>query len=59
MTITIAQLDAHWMPFTGNRQFKKDPRMMVAAEGRYYIDSNGRKFLMVCRGFGPAAWDTK
>ena len=45
MTITSAQLDAHWMPFTGNRQFKKDPRIMVAAEGRYYIDSNGRKIF--------------
>ena len=45
MTISSAQLDAHWMPFTGNRQFKKDPRIMVAAEGRYYIDSNGRKIF--------------
>ena len=26
-------LEAHWMPFTGNRQFKRDPRMIVAAEG--------------------------
>ena len=45
MTITSAQLDAHWMPFTGNRQFKKDPRIMVAAAGRYYRDSNGRKIF--------------
>ncbi len=45
MKITSAQLDAHWMPFTGNRQFKKDPRIMVAAEGRYYRDSNGRSIF--------------
>ena len=45
MTITGAQFDAHWMPFTGNRQFKKDPRIIVEAEGRYYKDSNGRKIF--------------
>ena len=45
MTITGAQLDAHWMPFTGNRQFKKDPRIIIEAEGRYYKDSNGRKIF--------------
>jgi len=39
------QLDTHWMPFTGNRQFKQDPRMIVAAEGNYYSDSDGRKIF--------------
>ena len=29
-----AWLDAHWMPFTGNRQFKAHPRMIVARRGR-------------------------
>jgi len=43
MEVTQAQLDAHWMPFTGNRQFKKDPRMIHAADGRYYQDADGRK----------------
>lgn len=28
-----ACLDTHWMPFTGNRDFKKNPRMILAAEG--------------------------
>jgi len=37
------QLDAHWMPFTANRQFKKDPRLIVSAQGNYYFDSTGRK----------------
>jgi beta-alanine--pyruvate transaminase len=41
--ITQNQLDSHWMAFTGNRQFKKDPRIMVAAEGCYYTDAEGRK----------------
>ncbi|TKB46724.1 aspartate aminotransferase family protein [Thalassotalea mangrovi] len=39
------QLDAHWMPFTGNRQFKKDPRLITAAQGRYYTDASGRKIF--------------
>ena len=24
-------LEAYWMPYTGNRQFKRDPRIIVAA----------------------------
>ncbi|MGN6103784.1 MAG: aspartate aminotransferase family protein [Kofleriaceae bacterium] len=52
-----AWLDAHWMPFTGNRQFKAHPRMIVAAEGAYYTDANGRKILdglsgLWCSGLG-------
>jgi len=39
------QLDAHWMPFTGNRQFKQDPRLIVGAEGNYYTDADGRKIF--------------
>jgi beta-alanine--pyruvate transaminase len=43
--ISQAQLDAHWMPFTGNRQFKKDPRIITSAKGNYYTDSNGRQIF--------------
>jgi len=43
--LSQAQLDAHWMPFTGNRQFKKDPRIIVSAEGKYYTDAEGRKIF--------------
>ena len=43
--ISQAQLDAHWMPFTGNREFKKDPRIIVSAAGNYYTDSEGRKIF--------------
>ena len=45
MEITQAQLDAHWMPFTANRQFKKDPRILVQGDGRYYTDADGRKIF--------------
>lgn len=37
------QLQAHWMPFTGNREFKQNPRMIAAAEGHYFIDVEGRR----------------
>ncbi|WP_370298482.1 aspartate aminotransferase family protein [Pontibacterium sp.] len=39
------QIDAHWMPFTGNRDFKKDPRIIVSAEGNYYTSADGRKIF--------------
>ncbi|MEL6679793.1 MAG: aspartate aminotransferase family protein, partial [Pseudomonadota bacterium] len=38
-------LNAFWMPFTANRQFKSAPRMFVAAEGMHYTTSDGRKVL--------------
>ncbi|MDB4962915.1 MAG: aminotransferase [Myxococcales bacterium] len=52
-----AWLEAHWMPFTGNREFKAHPRMIVAAEGAYYTDSNGKKIFdglsgLWCCGLG-------
>jgi beta-alanine--pyruvate transaminase len=52
-----AWLDAHWMPFTGNRQFKAQPRIFVAAEGAYYTDAGGKKVFdglsgLWCCGLG-------
>ena len=38
-------MQAYWMPFTSNRSFKNDPRIMVSAEGRYYTDDRGRKIF--------------
>jgi beta-alanine--pyruvate transaminase len=43
--LTPAQLDAHWMPFTANRQFKADPRLLVEADGCYYRDAEGRRIF--------------
>jgi beta-alanine--pyruvate transaminase len=40
-----AWLDAHWMPYTGNRDFKANPRMMASAQGCYYTDADGRKIF--------------
>ena len=38
-------LAAHWMPFTANRAFKKQPRLLVGAEGMHYITVDGRRIL--------------
>jgi beta-alanine--pyruvate transaminase len=38
-------LDAYWMPFTANRQFKADPRLLVAAKGMYYRTEDGREII--------------
>ncbi|MDA1308669.1 MAG: aspartate aminotransferase family protein [Proteobacteria bacterium] len=38
-------LDSLWMPFTANRQFKKEPRLFVEAEGMHYITADGRRVL--------------
>ncbi len=52
-----AWLEAHWMPFTGNRNFKAKPRMIVRGEGAYYTDGEGRKIFdglsgLWCSGIG-------
>jgi len=38
-------LETYWMPFTANRQFKAQPRLMASAEGMYYRSGDGRKIL--------------
>ncbi len=43
--LSTNNLDAFWMPFTANRQFKKNPRLLVKAEGLYYWTQEGRKVL--------------
>ncbi len=45
LKLTRAELDAHWMPFTANRQFKAAPRMLVRSEGMYYWTDDGRQVL--------------
>jgi len=38
-------MEAFWLPFTPNRQFKANPRLFVAAEGMHYVTSDGRRVL--------------
>lgn len=43
--VTPNDLNAFWMPFTSNRQFKKAPRMFVGAKDMHYTTSDGRQVL--------------
>jgi beta-alanine--pyruvate transaminase len=43
--LTRDHLEAYWMPFTGNRQFKRDPRIITAADGVWFTDDRGRRVL--------------
>ncbi|KQT45206.1 omega amino acid--pyruvate aminotransferase [Aureimonas sp. Leaf454] len=38
-------LEAFWMPFSANRQFKQSPRMFVGAKDMHYTTSDGRQVL--------------
>jgi beta-alanine--pyruvate transaminase len=38
-------LEAFWMPFTANRQFKQSPRLLKSAKGMFYTDVDGREIL--------------
>ncbi|MTI45848.1 beta-alanine--pyruvate transaminase [Roseibium hamelinense] len=43
--VSTNNLDAFWMPFTANRQFKQSPRMFVGAKDMHYTTSDGRQVL--------------
>ena len=45
MELTEATLEQHWMPFTNNREFKREPRMFAKASGMYYWSQHGAKIL--------------
>ncbi|EJN00097.1 aspartate aminotransferase family protein [Phyllobacterium sp. YR531] len=38
-------LDAFWMPFTANKQFKQNPRLLVSAKDMHYKSHDGREIL--------------
>ncbi len=38
-------MDAYWMPFTANRQFKKAPRLLAKASGMHFWTPEGREVL--------------
>jgi len=38
-------LQSYWMPFTSNRDFKSEPRIIERAEGVYCWDQNGHKII--------------
>ena len=45
-----ADLEAYWMPFTANRQFKSKPRLLGKASGMHYWSPDGRQILDAVAG---------
>jgi beta-alanine--pyruvate transaminase len=43
-------LDEYWMPFTPNREFKAEPRMVVRAEGVHYWNDRGERVIDAASG---------
>jgi beta-alanine--pyruvate transaminase len=41
---------AFWLPFTPNRAFKAQPRLIARAEGMYFHSDDGRALLDACSG---------
>ena len=49
-----AAVDAYWMPFTANRDFKKKPRIITGAKGHYYTTQDGEEVYDLFSGL----WST-
>ena len=43
-------LEAFWMPFTSNRHFKAEPRLITRADGMHFTLSDGRRLLDATAG---------
>ena len=43
-------LQEHWMPFTSNRDFKDNPRLITEAKGIYLKDHHGRTHIDASSG---------
>jgi beta-alanine--pyruvate transaminase len=50
MNAPRADLEAFWMPFTANRQFKAKPRLLAKASGMHYWTPEGRQILDAVAG---------
>jgi beta-alanine--pyruvate transaminase len=44
-SLSRGDLEAFWMPFTANRQFKSKPRILAKASGMHYWTADGRQIL--------------
>jgi beta-alanine--pyruvate transaminase len=44
-TLADLNMDPLWLPFTANRQFKQQPRLLVSAKDMYYTAIDGRQIL--------------
>ncbi len=45
MQYTTNTLENHWMPFTANRDFKADPRLVVKGEGINFTNHHGGRVI--------------
>jgi len=50
VTGTLGELEPFWMPFSPNKEFKKDPRLFVRAEGMYLYTPDGRALIDASAG---------
>ena len=50
MSNQLPNLDAYWMPFTGNRYFKKNPRLFKKASGMFYTTHEDEQLLDAVSG---------
>ncbi len=48
--LTRSDLEALWLPFTANRQFKSKPRLLAKASGMHYWTPEGRQILDAVAG---------
>ena len=50
MSAATDHVDAYWMPFTANRDFKKEPRIITGASGHYYTTGDGTRLYDLFAG---------
>ena len=43
-------LNEHWMPFTTNKEFKENPRLITEAKGVYMKNHNGQTLIDASEG---------
>ena len=48
--LSRSDMEAFWLPFTPNRQFKANPRLLSRAKGMYYWTPEGRQILDAVAG---------
>jgi len=50
MSAVTTEVDAFWMPFTANRDFKKQPRIITGASGHHYTAADGSRLYDMFSG---------
>ena len=43
-------LNEHWMPFTSNKDFKENPRLITKAKGMYLTNHHGKEMIDASSG---------